>query len=241
MNKNLNKWNNYTYPLNNHIITNSNITLALNSLKEKIENYIALSDKLSNNTNKLLILFKIKTINNQYRNISPMQTLDLKNDNYNKLYEIFQVYWNLRIDEYYLAEITNIIFSFKIIKDDNSNFSKNKQKLTNPTKENSLNSQDNKLTFGGYNLPNTMDILNWADIQFLKKTKAICYKKRSNLEYHIELFNNYQLVEVKLNDELLFSFKDYLNDKENLSSFTRFIKNQEYIYEEGKIVIFCTK
>jgi hypothetical protein len=46
MTKNINKWDNYTYPLNNRIVTNDNITLALNSFKDKIENIIALSDKL---------------------------------------------------------------------------------------------------------------------------------------------------------------------------------------------------
>jgi hypothetical protein len=40
-----------------------------------------------------------------------------------------------------------------------------------------------------------------------------------------------------LEDKILLSFKDVLNDKSNLSTFTRTIKNHEYIFEEGELIV----
>lgn len=92
-------------------------------------------------------------------------------------------------------------------------------------------------TFSGYNLPAIMDITKWGNYQFISDTKAIIYKKSSHLEYHVELFDNYQLVELKLNDKIVLTFKDTMNDKDNLSSFTKYIKNHEYIFENGELLV----
>jgi hypothetical protein len=45
------------------------------------------------------------------------------------------------------------------------------------------------------------------------------------------------LVELKNDENLLFSFKDTMNDKSDLSTFTRNIKKQEYIFEQGKLLL----
>ena len=64
------------------IITTSKISLALNTFKENIISKIDFSDN-----NKLIIIFKIKTKNNLYRNISRMQIINI--DNFNELNKIF--------------------------------------------------------------------------------------------------------------------------------------------------------
>jgi hypothetical protein len=74
-------------------------------------------------------------------------------------------------------------------------------------------------------------------VQYISDTKAIVYRKGSFSEYHVELFDFYQIIDLKLDDKTLFSFKDTLNDKSNLSTFTRTIKNHEYIFNEGELLI----
>ena len=91
--------------------------------------------------------------------------------------------------------------------------------------------------FGGYKLPNTMDFTKWGDCQFLDERNIIVHKKSSNLQYHIELFDNYQLVDLKNDDYIILSFKDTMNDKSDLSTFTRKLKRQEYIFDQGKLLI----
>lgn len=93
------------------------------------------------------------------------------------------------------------------------------------------------IKFGGYKLPTTMDITKWGPYQFIFDNKTIIYKPSSLLEYHIELFDNYQLIELKLNDKVLLTFKDTMNDKSNLSTFTRIVKNHKYIFEDGELIL----
>jgi hypothetical protein len=82
-----------------------------------------------------------------------------------------------------------------------------------------------------------MDLTLWGDYQFITDTKVIVYKKSSNLEYHVELFDRHQIVELKLNDKILLTFKDIMKDKSNLNTFTRTINNQEYIFENGELLV----
>jgi ribosomal protein S19 len=44
-------------------------------------------------------------------------------------------------------------------------------------------------------------------------------------------------VELKLDDNILLSFKDYMLDKNDLTTFSRKLKTQEYLFEEGKLIL----
>lgn len=70
------------------------------------------------------------------------------------------------------------------------------------------------------------------------KLNEIFYKKGSQfqLEYYIKLFDNYQEVELMMDEKIVLIFKETMNDKINLSTFTRKLKKQKYIFEEGKLV-----
>lgn len=82
-----------------------------------------------------------------------------------------------------------------------------------------------------------MDIELWGDVHYISDTKAIVYRKGSFSEYHVEWFDYFQRIDLILDDKVLFSFKDTLNDKSYLSTFTREIKNHEYIFNEGELLI----
>jgi len=231
-NYNFNKWEDFSYKLNSQLI--SDITIK-DSLLQFYKIISSLNEDLLNNSNisfKLAIIFKIKTINNQYRSISHLQIINI--EDFDKLIQLFIECWNIKAEEYYLAPHSHIIFTYNLLTDinittkiDDSNILKNKDK-TNKIET---------FRFAGYNLPNTMDFTTWGDYHFLDERNVIVHKKSSKLEYHIELFNNYQKVELKSDDFILLSFKDTMNDKSDLSTFTRTIKRQEYIFEEGKLLL----
>ena len=120
----LNQWSDYFFNLNvinsKNIITDKQITLAIDSFKKNIFSQIDQEHNLSYNelsTNedpfKLLIIFKIKTINNQIRSISYMQTINFQD--IDQLKQLFIEFWNLRSEDYFLAEISYIIFTYKIV------------------------------------------------------------------------------------------------------------------------------
>lgn len=108
-----------------------------------------------------------------------------------KLKQIFIEFLNLKTDDYYLAQISDIVFTYKLV--ENSKVTTKITRKTKTTKEIFIN--DTGLKFSGYNLPTTMDITLWGDYHFYSDTEIIVYKKGSNLEYHIKLFDQYQLVE----------------------------------------------
>lgn len=79
-----------------------------------------------------------------------------------------------------------------------------------------------------------MDLTTWAEyILTLACRSAVVYKPNSKAIYNINLFDTYQEVELKSNDNTLLTFKDIMLDPGNLSSFKRIIRDQEYLFENG--------
>lgn len=66
---------------------------------------------------------------------------------------------------------------------------------------------------------------------------AIVYKINSKVEYHIVIHDTFLNVEYKIGDTTLIHFKDILKDKENLSTFKRTIKNQEFHFKDGEFIL----
>lgn len=178
----------------------------------------------------------MKTINHQYRTISPLQIVDIEDLSY--LSDLFNEFLNLKSEEYYVAAYSDIIFTYKVVDIHNL-----ETKILSPEKIKA--EQSNKLLiesvtrFGGYNLPNTMDFTLWGNCHFLDDNNAIVYKHSSQLEYHIELSENSQEVEVMLDDKTLLSFKDTMLDQRSadLTSFSRKSKTHEYTFQEGELVL----
>jgi hypothetical protein len=62
-------------------------------------------------------------------------------------------------------------------------------------------------------------------------------KINSNSIYHINIYNNHTEVQLKLNDKILLEFTDKMVESGKLNSFTRTIKNQEYIFIDGDLIL----
>lgn len=240
----LNKWVDYIHPVssNSKFVTDNIIRTSTTIFNSKLaKSQFSYTPTSYPSQLKIMILFKLKTINHQYKTISPLQTVNI--EDISSLANLFVEYWNLRTDDYFITEYSDIIFTYKIIDDSNLT-----TKILTPRELNRLKGQsENKtsinprMTFGGYSLPNTMDFTLWGPYHFIDNKNVIVYKKSSKLEYHIELFDYHQKVTLTLDDKKILTFKDIMNDKANLSTFTRIIKTHEYTFKEGLLVLKKTE
>lgn len=84
-----NKWDDFSYKLNSQIISEITIKDSLLQFNKIISSYNDhfLIHSNNNNSFKLAIIFKIKTVNNQYRSISNLQIINIEDfDKLNKLF-----------------------------------------------------------------------------------------------------------------------------------------------------------
>lgn len=136
-------------------------------------------------------------------------------------------YWLIKTENYIQENIVEIIFSYKIIEE----LSKKQIHIPESNKVKPLN-----LVIGNYKIPQTMDLYQWGDVQFiLNYSEAIVYKFKSKAQYNVTFDKYTQKVKYNLEGKTLLEFTDVLTDVNNLGSFTRFINNQKINFVDGKI------
>lgn len=222
------KWNDFEVKIKDKLLTKNLIKYSLNLFWN--ENIINLREDQF-----ILIQFKVKISTGIFRSISHVQTVQKKD--FNILLESFLIFWDIRSEDYKLTEIESVIYSFQIIEQNNMEITKSKITKLN------IYSKDKKETpkfhFKGYNLPSTMDISKWGNLIYLNEdcSKALIYRANSKAEYHVILYSNYLLCEIKYKDKTIIRFKDEMLDKTDLSTFKRIIDKQTYIFKEGNLVL----
>lgn len=97
--------------------------------------------------------------------------------------------------------------------------------------------KSNSFKFGGFNLPTTMDLTKWSgNVQFNEDyTSAVVYLNKDSMEYHVQLFDNYQIVKIVEDKETLIEFKDTMDNTYDLSNLTRTIKAHKYFFYQWRI------
>ena len=216
------KWYTYKYILNNNILTEKDIELSINGFMNTIFN------ELSNNQ-YLLIIFKIKTEDKLHRTISTVQRIN-KLDKY-ELLSVFNEYWILKSNNYVQFSITEIHFNYKFI--DNS-FKITSSKINRPE---NLTYNPKLLKCGSFNFPQTMDLFQWGDVQFILDNKeAIVYKHHSSAQYHVKFDKHTMIVKYVLNNKPLITFTDELLDINNLGTFKRTIQNQKFQFVDTQLI-----
>ena len=216
------KWYTYKYILNNNILTEKDIKLAINGFMNTIFNELP-------NNQYLLIIFKIKTEDKLHRTISTVQRIN-KLDKY-ELLSVFNEYWILKSNNYVQFSITEIHFNYKFI--DNS-FKVTSSKINRPE---NLTYNPKLLKCGSFNFPQTMDLFQWGDVQFIKDNKeAIVYKHHSSAQYHVKFDKHTMIVKYVLNNKPLITFRDELLDINNLGTFKRTIKNQIFQFVDTQLI-----
>jgi len=82
------------------------------------------------------------------------------------------------------------------------------------------------------------DSLNPLKNEYFEGQLIVIQKPKSDIKYYLVMNKFHTEVEMKIDDKLLLSFKEELNRKDcRLDSFTRKVKNHEYIFEEGKVIL----
>ena len=216
------KWYTYKYILNNNILTEKDIKLAINGFMNTIFNELP-------NNQYLLIIFKIKTEDKLHRTISTVQRIN-KLDKY-ELLSVFNEYWILKSNNYVQFSITEIHFNYKLIE--------NSLKITSSkiNRPENLTYNPKILKCGSFNFPQTMDLFQWGDVQFiLDKQEAIVYKHHSSAQYHVKFDKHTMIVKYVLNNKPLITFRDELLDINNLGTFKRTIQNQKFQFVDTQLI-----
>jgi hypothetical protein len=220
-----NKWISDILKLNNKIISPKTLNFSLNKFWKEIVSKNLSKDQI------MLIQFKIKLSNGVYRSISHVQIIT--NNDFKSLLDSFYIFWEIKSEEYHSFLVDSIIYYYKILP------LHSKIKNSKITEHPNLNTND-KLLYNllGYNLPTSMELTTWGEYLLTSAcTSARVYKPNSKAIYHIKLFDTYQEVELKSDDKTLLTFKDIMLDPGNLTSFKRIIRDQEYLFENGIILL----
>ena len=216
-----NKWYTHTTITPNLIISKDTIELAISNF------YNEVMSKLNDNQ-YILVIFKIKTNDNLYRNISSMQIIN-KFDR-DILIDSFIEYWNIKSANYIQFTISEIILNYKIIDD---SFEVSSSKIHFPDKD---TLKPNLLKCGSYNFPCTMDLFQWGSVEFINNdSEAIVYKSHSTASYFIKFNGNIMEVEYINKGKKLLDFTDELLDTNNLGTFKRIINNQTFYFKNGEL------
>lgn len=92
-------------------------------------------------------------------------------------------------------------------------------------------------TFHGYDLPLTMDYKSWGDIIYNKDNFIIIQKEDSKIKYYITKYDNYNEIDLMINNKIILSIKDDKSNEKDLNSFIRIVRNQEYIIKDGNLMV----
>lgn len=99
----------------------------------------------------VIILFRIKFAEGNYATLTNLQKINNSKNCFEDLLNLYQNTLDIKSEDYHENEITNLIFSYKIIPQDKLKI--NKPKIIESIKQTKINSY--KLY--GYKLPATMD------------------------------------------------------------------------------------
>lgn len=166
-----------------------------------------------------------------------------------KMEDWLQSEWELLAENYIHLPIEKLIFTYRIPKAtrenkklfkpilNSQNNNNNNEGVESNNASNNMNQLNN--SFGGYNLPNTMDLLMWGDCHFTKDYRKVIIKKhQSSLVYDVTIFDNYYVFDV-LNGcgNIILTFTNTMLFKNDLNCFRRVHNNYEYLFYNNKLTV----
>lgn len=133
--------------------------------------------------------------------------------------------------------LSHIVYTYKIITktEEESSGSVQRSRLNKYTSR--IKQPSNSINFKGFNLPITMDFFEWGKVIVQSESFALVKKHNSKINYHIEILDKYLNVSLKIKDKSILEFTDTILETGKLNSFIRKIKNQEYIFIDGKLIV----
>lgn len=209
-------WNDFS--INCLLLTKDSLKINLSSFWKSI------MSPLEGNQLVYFIL-KVKFTDGSYASLSHMQIIN--KTMFKKLLNILYKYLDFNSDNYTDRTISNLIFQYHIKTVEKSKGQE--AKLTESYKTKKVPA----FRFKGYNLPISTDLEAWG---LVNKLDNNIFKVNSNTrEYKVTKFIDKQVFEVMSDNKVLFSFTDIFG--ENSNSFTRILKDKEFIYKNGELIV----
>lgn len=221
-------WNNFKNPVDNKLLTDDLVKDNLNQFWKEV--------MLHQSDNQyIFFMFKIQYKGGKFKSLTPLQKIN--NKDYNKLLELLIESLSFKAEEYHSTEVISIVFNYQIIPKDKLSFVSKKSNIISKSKPivNSSPTGVKDFMFGGYNLPNSIDYLTWGTLISSKDNVLLISKPNSSSIYKITLLEEYNEIEVLINNNTILKFKDF--SKGNLNTFTRILKYQEYVFIDGNLII----
>jgi len=212
------KFKNFQYELNN-VLTPADITLSINKFSnEVLKTYKSLE--------KFCIIFKIKTIDGDWRNISSLQTIDPSS--MKDLKEIFLLFWAYKSDVYKGLPVEKIVFRYRPLEHD---IAPKENIWRFPTEFD----KSNELLPQGYtNLPNNRLFETWGDNVIINGDNTYVVNKDNHAFFIRELDNEYY-VSLNFKEKEILSFHDKYDPKDKSNNtFIRTIGSSTVYYHNGK-------
>jgi|ERR1700733_1058760 len=89
-------------------------------------------------------------------------------------------------------------------------------------------------------LPTTMNLKLWGLMLSKIGNVSLFAKNNSKQKYRVTEINKLERdIEILINQEVVFTFKDVLANENDMRTFSRFIEKSEYHYSNGKLIFFC--
>lgn len=208
------KFKNFNYVVNN-MVTKTDISLALN--KFYLDELADIDSKM-----KFSILFKIKTFDGEWKNISSLQILN--KTKINELNDIFNLFWAYKPDVYKGMAVNKIVFRYRLLED---SITPGGNIFKYPT---SFDKSNELLPQGYTNLPSNRLFEMWGEDITINNDNSYTVYKDSHFFKITQLDNEYFISLIYKNKEIL-NFHDMYeyNDQTN-NTFIRTIGNCELYY-----------
>jgi hypothetical protein len=104
----VNKWLSFSVKVQSNLLTKSRLSYCFDTFWNTI-----IAPNLNKN-NAALVQFKVLFTDQRVRSISYIQSVDINSRD--KLYENFNLMWELKDEEYHSLEIDSILFNYKLAK-----------------------------------------------------------------------------------------------------------------------------
>lgn len=220
-----NNWESYSHNVAGRLITTDLIHESFNCFY--IDRLEAYSPK-----DIFLIQLIVKTETQGFRSITKVELYS--NNLRSSVLEKFKEFWELKNEDYKQMDITHILFKYKLL---SISTQIDSAKLTKASTATPLTSK--RFNFIGFNLPTTMNLIEWGECHFNKDySKAIINNKRSKTgQFEVKIYDNYTVVEYRINGEVAIKFIDEPFDNRDLTSFKRtlFSNKHEYYIIDGSV------
>lgn len=183
---------NFTYKIDNNILTYEEIKLALDTLHDDLKD-LSINDKI-------LIIFKVHNTHDMWRSVSVNQCISMSE--FDQLYAIFNIYWDVTHNDYHNWIIDKIGFRYMVINPLNA---PPRSYTTFPVE---LRENKSYPPIGRRNLPNNTDFHKWGGIVYFHEDNKKWVVALENYEFYIEKQGNINKVEVIFKNKVMLSFTD---------------------------------